>query len=62
MSDVCEWSAVNDCRYMLQCLNKVWFQGIFQKCCHSTFCMKISGCYRFLLGNFTVCISDDDLG
>ena len=49
VSNVCEWSAVNDCRYMLQCLNKVWFQSIFQKCCHSTLCMKITSCYRFLL-------------
>ena len=62
MSNVCEWSAMNDCRNMFQCLNEVWFQGIFQKCSHCTFCMKIASCYRFLFGNFTICISDDDLG
>ena len=62
MSDVCEWSAVNDRRNMLQCLNKVWFQGILQKCCHSTLCVEVSCCYRFLLSNLTVSISDDDSG
>ncbi|CCY96953.1 uncharacterized protein BN514_01331 [Ruminococcus sp. CAG:17] len=62
VSDVCEWSAMNNGWNMLQCLNKVWFQGIFQKCCHSTLCMKISCCYRFLLGNFAIGVSDDDSG
>ena len=28
MSDVSEWSAVDECRRMLQSLNQVWFQGI----------------------------------
>ena len=62
MSDISEWSAVYDCRNMLKSLNKVWFQSVFQKSCHSALCMKISCCYRFLLGNFAVCISDDDSG
>ena len=62
MSDISEWSAVYDCRNMLKSLNKVWFQSVFQKCCHSALSVKIACCYRFLLRNFTVCISDDDSG
>ena len=49
MSDVCKRSTMNDCRHMLQSLNQVRLQGILQKCCHSTLCMKITSCYRFLL-------------
>ena len=62
VSDVCEWSAMYDCRNVFQCLNEVWFQCIFQKCCHSTFCVKVTCCYRFLLRNFTICVTNDDLG
>ena len=62
MSDVCKWSTVNDCRYMLQSLNQVWFQSVFQKSCHSTFCVKITSCYRFLLRYFAICITNDHLG
>ena len=29
MSDVCEWSAMYDCRNVFQSLYKVWFQSIF---------------------------------
>ena len=47
-----------DCRYMLQRLNKVWLQGIFQQCTHCTFCMKIACRYRFLLCYLAICISD----
>ena len=49
VSDVCKRSTMNDCRHMLQSLNQVRLQGILQKCCHSTLCMKITSCYRFLL-------------
>ena len=62
MSDVCEWSAVYDCRNVLQCLNEVRFQGVFQEGCHSAFCMEITCCYRFLLGYFTVGISNNNSG
>ena len=62
VSDVCEWSAMYDCRNVFQCLNEVWFQCIFQKCCHSTFCVKVTCCYRFLLRNFTIGVTNDDLG
>ena len=60
MSDVCERAAVDDGRCMLQCLYKVRFQGILKECTHSTLCVQVAGCYRFLLGNFSVCITDDD--
>ena len=44
---------------MLQSLNQVRLQGILQKCCHSTLCMKITSCYRFLLWWFSICITND---
>ncbi len=60
MSDVCERSAVNDCRYAFQSLNQIRFQSILQKSCHSAFCMQIACRYRFLLGSFASCVTNDN--
>ena len=60
MSDVSERSTMNDSRSSFQSLNQVRFQSIFQKCCHSTFSMKVTSGYRFLLSYFTICITNDD--
>ena len=60
MGDVCEWSAVYDCRNMLQSLYQVWFQSVFQQCAHCTLCVQIACGNRFLLGSFSISISDYD--
>ena len=62
MSDVCERSAVYDRRGVLQSLYQVRFQGILQKCSHSTLRIQVTCGYRLLLGNLSVCISDNDAG
>ena len=61
MCDVCERSAVYDRRNMLQCLYEIRLQGILQKCTHCAFCMKVTCGNRLLLGNFSVCISNNDI-
>ena len=58
--DICEGSAVYDSRYMLQSLYQVRLQSVLQKSCHSALCVQIACGNRLLLGNLSVCISDDD--
>ena len=58
--DICEGTAVYDCRYMLQSLNQVRFQSVFQKSCHSALCVQVCCGNRFLLRRFSICISNDN--
>ena len=60
VSDVREGSAVYDSRYMLQSLYQVRLQSVLQKSCHSALCVQIASGNRLLLGNLSVCISDDN--
>ncbi|MPM81808.1 hypothetical protein SDC9_128865 [bioreactor metagenome] len=42
-----ERPAVNDCRYILQCLHQIRFNGISQKGCHCALCFNHAGSYWF---------------
>ena len=60
MCDICKWSTMHKCRCMLQCLHKVRLQSILEEGSHSAFCVKVTGCYRLLLGNLAICVADND--
>ena len=60
VSNICKWSAVYNGRNFLKCLYQVRFQSILKQCSHSSLCMKIACCYRLLVCDLSVCVSDDD--
>jgi len=47
--DIGERSAVDECRRMLKCLNKIWLERILQQCCSGSLTLDVSNCYRIII-------------
>ena len=62
MGDISERTAVYDSGHMLQSLNQVRFQSVFQKRAHSALSIQITGCDGSLLLAVSVGIPHDNAG